>query len=105
MSYNPNPNWWDNRCANSMLSTLNGNTFTVCTAPLYQQAFKFFREKYNIECYVNCYWSEEDSSKRDYYANYNYGSDVFFTIDENFKSHEEAELACLVKLIEIVKNK
>jgi len=76
-----------------------------CTAPLYQQAFRWFREKYNIECYVNCYWSEEDSSKRTYYANYNYGSDIFFTIKTEFSSYEEAELECLKKLIEIVKNK
>ena len=74
-------------------------------APLYQQAFRWFREKYNIECYVNCYWNEVDSSKRDYYANYNYGSDIFYSINIGFKNYEEAELECLKKLIEIVKNK
>ena len=87
---------WDN--------AINRKDNYLISAPLYQQAFRWFREKYNIECYVNCYWSEEDSSKRAYYANYNYGSDVFFTIDKNFKSNEEAELECLKKLIEIVKN-
>ena len=73
-------------------------------APLYQQAFRWFREKYNIECYVNCYWNEVDSSKRDYYANYNYGSDIFYSINIGFKTYEEAELECLKKLIEIVKD-
>jgi hypothetical protein len=97
----------DGRLCNTYESTRwqNENPELITRAPLYQQTFRWFREKYNIECYVNCYWSEEDSSKRDYYANYNYGSDVFFTIDKNFKSHEEAELECLKKLIEIVKNK
>lgn len=74
-------------------------------APLYQQAFRWFREKYNIECYVSCYWNEVDSSKRDYYANYNYGSDIFYSINIGFKNYEEAELECLKKLIEIVKIK
>lgn len=73
------------------------------TAILYQQAFRWFREEHKIESFVNSYWSEEDSSKRSYYANYNYGSDIFFTIDKACKSHEEAELECLKKLIEIVK--
>ena len=73
-------------------------------APLYQQAFRWFREKYKIECYVNSYWNENDSSKRTYYANYNYGSDIFYTITKEFETHEEAELECLKKLIEIVKD-
>ena len=73
-------------------------------APLYQQSFRWFREKYKIECYVNSYWKEIDSSKRTYYANYNYGSDIFYTITKEFETHEEAELECLKKLIEIVKD-
>ena len=76
-----------------------------CTAPTFSQAFKWFREKYKIECYVNCYWSEEDSTKRTYFANYNYGSDIFYSINIEFKTYEEAELECLKKLISIVKNK
>ena len=58
-------------------------------APLYQQVFRWFREKYKIECYVNSYWNENDSSKRTYYANYNYGSDIFYTISKEFETHEE----------------
>jgi hypothetical protein len=69
-----------------------------CPAPIYQQAFKWFREKYNLSSWI-------------------YNSDMtkfFYTILQNgriVKSHnssttyEEAELACLIKLIEIVKNK
>ena len=73
-------------------------------APTFSQAFRWFREKYKIECYVNSYWNENDSSKRTYYANYNYGSDIFYTITKEFETHEEAELECLKKLIEIVKD-
>ena len=74
------------------------------SAPTFSQAFRWFREEYKIECYVNSYWNENDSSKRTYYANYNYGSDIFYTISKEFETHEEAELECLKKLIEIVKN-
>ena len=72
--------------------------------PTFSQAFRWFREEYKIECYVNSYWNENDSSKRTYYANYNYGSDIFYTISKEFETHEEAELECLKKLIEIVKD-
>lgn len=84
------------------ISNTQGGYFTL--APLWQQAFGWFREKYKIECYVNSYWNENDSSKRTYYANYNYGSDIFYTIPKEFETHEEAELECLKKLIEIVKD-
>ena len=86
----------------SNLLYINKKETVKVAAPLYQQAFRWFREKYNIECYVNCYWNEVDSSKRDYYANYNYGSDIFYSINIGFKNYEEAELECLKKLIEIV---
>ena len=72
-------------------------------APTFSQAFRWFREKYKIECYINSYWNENDSSKRTYYTNYNYGSDIFYTIPKEFETHGEAELECLKKLIEIVK--
>jgi len=61
-------------------------------APLYQQAFRWFREKY-ILIYVIVK-----------------AESWFFTINgcntqEGFNTYEEAELACLRKLIEIVKEK
>jgi hypothetical protein len=62
-------------------------------APLYQQAFRWFREKYSILLYKD------------------YGKVPHFTIIQNLIfenpdiTYEEAELACLKKLIEIVKNK
>jgi hypothetical protein len=66
------------------------------TAPLYQQAFRWFREKYglsgNIDCCDKlCEWNIK-SSKLD--------KSIF---SNNIQSYEEAELACLKNLIEIVK--
>jgi len=75
-------------------------------APLYQQAFRWFREKYFIHgepLYKGGLTSQT--------AWYNY--DIISTIDwddskvknKQYKTYEEAELACLEKLIEIVEQK
>ena len=61
-------------------------------APLYQQAFRWFREKYNLNYVI----VKAES--------------WFYTINgcntqEGFNTYEEAELQCLKKLIEITKEK
>lgn len=70
-----------------------------CSAPLYQQAFRWFREKYGYYVIFTCSRDKEISflipNKFD-------GGNWF---KRNFKTYEEAELECLKKLIEIVKNK
>jgi hypothetical protein len=63
---------------------------TDTIAPLYQQAFRWFREKYTLNYVI----VKAES--------------WFYTINgcntqEGFNTYEEAELACLQKLIEIVK--
>ena len=80
-----------------------------CKAPLYQQAFRWFREKYDLQC-----WPEVTGSNR-YSCRYD-GNDetgkrwVGYLKDYNgqsvlYSKYEEAELECLKKLIEIVKEK
>jgi hypothetical protein len=74
----------------------------ACSAPLYQQAFRWFREKYNLHSFIDCKWKNlgwefqlVDLSKME----------TISSIDRyNYKTYEEAELACLKKLIEIVKS-
>jgi hypothetical protein len=65
--------------------------------PLYQQAFRWFREKHGLCHFINfsgdgfCSgWEDKGFNEHGF---------------ENFKTYEEAELECLKKLIEIVKNK
>jgi hypothetical protein len=65
-------------------------------APLFQQAFRWFREKYQLHSYIEgaypwfrFYINSEDNRWEGH----------------KHLSHEEAELECLKKLIEIVKNK
>ena len=67
-------------------------------APLYQQAFKWFREKHKLFGQVNIYT----------YFIYDMASvdlEMIKRYDTMPDSFEEAELACLRKLIEIVKEK
>ena len=66
------------------------NLDKCCISPLYQQAFRFFREKYFLHVPImvkeGVWYFDKFSTK-------------------GYKTYEEAELECLKKLIEIVKNK
>ena len=70
--------------------------YNIIDCPTFSQAFRFFREKYNLHYIV--------------YKNINIDGYDFceITIDgiinkNTFKTYEEAEIECLVKLIDIVK--
>lgn len=66
-------------------------------APTFSQAFRFFREKYKIRFIIQSSMSDLG----EYFK-------VIFPNGEqrnvSYNTYEEAELACLIKLIEIVKN-
>jgi len=83
----------------------------VCTAPLYQQAFRWFREKYKIQATI-----EPTKDQHRFELGFNYWiwntetAEEWFTEprdrpagDYIFDSYGEAELECLKKLIEIIK--
>ena len=80
-------------------------------APLYQQAFRWFREKYMLLGFIEPANGYEDKSLFAFYIcddeqnivddSHSYSKDSSL----HFKTYEEAELACLEKLIEIVENK
>ena len=64
--------------------------YACCAAPTFSQSFRWFREKYGLHLSINVkdnIWYFERFSIK------------------GFKTYEEAELACLKKLIEIVKTK
>jgi len=63
-------------------------------APFYQQAFRWFREKYGYYYPIH---RTTNNTNQVLYSIGPYAGDYF--------TYEEAELACLIKLIEIVKNK
>ena len=70
--------------------------WVTCTAPLYQQAFRWLREKYFTVGYI--------IPKNGKYTYHIISNNIKLEMN-SFKTYEEAELACLVKLIEIVKEK
>ncbi len=68
--------------------------------PLYQQAFRWFREhqEWPIDSWIQPYLSEQPRQYEGVY--WRRGETVSIGV---FSTHEEAELACLRKLIELVK--
>ena len=75
----------------------------VCTSPLYQQAFRWFREKYQIDSCIhrNGGMNIDERGFLPYYeVIIRYKSPELKCVKY---SHEEAELECLKKLISIVK--
>jgi hypothetical protein len=86
----------------SMDSSRKNNPFrkTECVAPLYQQAFRWFREKYQLHSTITSISQESwqwHITKP--------GESLGKLYDEDFYTYEEAEVACLEKLIEIVEQK
>jgi hypothetical protein len=81
----------------------------IITAPLYQQAFRWFREKYNLDGSMSVdVWNKKTTSYRitggikGIIEADSYGG--LYDIDsKDYDSYEEAELECLKKLIEIAK--
>ena len=72
---------------------LNQNDSSLyLSAPLYQQAFRFFREKYKSNFIIGF------GNDGGYYR-------IGNLFSKWYKTYEEAELECLKKLIEIVKQK
>ena len=67
----------------------------IVLAPLYQQAFRWFREKHNLGHMINGIGHES------FIMNTGGMQCIFEPFD--FNTYEEAQLACLKKLIEIVK--
>jgi hypothetical protein len=65
-------------------------------APTWGVAFRWFREKYELYSFV---------FKFDEGFGYETYKEGVTQTNESFDTYEEAELACLEKLIEIVKNK
>jgi hypothetical protein len=72
------------------------NDEKLCAAPLYQQAFRWFREKHKLYSFV---------FKFDEGFGYETYKEGVTQTNESFDTYEEAELECLKKLIEIVKEK
>ena len=81
------------------------------SSPLYQQVFRWFREKYNLRGFIgfrpntkqfDCHIYDMSLSGLEYAKQRTMEE---FNKDPKVGTYEEAELTCLMKLIEIAKNK
>jgi hypothetical protein len=68
--------------------------------PTYSQAFRWFREKYDLHGKVGIHHFTENTYG---YSIVSKNSPHYIHDESRFISYEEAELGCLIKLIEIVK--
>ena len=73
---------------------------TSCSAPLSHQAFRFFRDKYELPS-----WIYTSDNKKFWYSILRDGRFHISDGNKPYETYEEAELACLIKLIEVVKTK
>ena len=111
--------YYENNGKNNLLVTDSVNFTNTdlkvegISSPLYQQAFRWFREKYSIQATI-----EPTKDQHRFELGFNYWiwntktAEEWFTEprdrpagDYVFDTYEEAELACLEKLIEITKVK
>jgi len=84
---------------------------TSCSAPLYQQVFRWFRDKYNLRGFIgfrpnvkqfDCHIYDMSLSGKEYVKQRTHEE---FQKDPKVGTYEEAELECVKELISIVKNK
>ena len=79
----------------------NHGEYTIL-APTYSQAFRWFREKHGYNCFITI--TLKDNKWYYFRENLNDRSDNSEPeLTPKFDTYEEAEIACLNKLIEIVK--
>ena len=112
---------WYNKT--ELVSNYNKNTESwqsknTCSAPLYQQAFRWFREKYDLVIEPCVPFQRLYSTEEDHFEILEFGYRIY-SFDQyrgglrdkiewdgyDNSNEEEAELECLKKLIEIVTNK
>ena len=76
-------------------------------APLYQQAFRWFREKYNLFCEIQIDRTTEPKFCFDILQYEHFGNYEKIEVKEwyLYRTQEEVELECLKTLIEIIKQK
>lgn len=84
---------------NSEMENVNNEVNDYISAPTFSQSLKFFREKYQLPN-----WVYTSNNKEFWYSILKDGRMIVRDYTP-FNSYEEAELACLNKLIELIKNK
>ena len=98
-----------------MNSLPNSNWKFSCLAPLYQQVFKWFRDKHGLYVHIqpefykqgiNFCWQILWYEPKEKWTEYNVNDGTWLYGDNGeFPAQEDAELACIREMIKIVKEK
>ena len=72
----------------------------IISAPTYSQAFRWFREKYDLHHVIHQFTFKKGTDE-EYLAEVAKADDTF----SECRTYEDAEVACLEKLIEIIEEK
>jgi hypothetical protein len=100
--------WYDERWGDDLQQdkfNTNKDLFMTdldCSAPLYQQCWRWFREKYDLHAYVDSMRLTTGETVYSYVIEITDGEES--DNGKNWKTYEEAELECLKQLIKIVKD-
>ena len=100
--------WTDGMFTKTYESPFNHNKRdNLISAPLYQQAFRWFREKYNLFCEIQIDRTTEPKFCFDIFQYEHFGNYEKIEVKEwyLYRTQEEVELECLKELIRIVKQK
>jgi len=95
--------YWDKSSLYSLNDYFGKNTYR-CLAPLHQQAFRWFRKKYNLFCEIQIDRTTEPKFCFDIFQYEHFGNYEKIEVEEwyLYRTQEEVELECLKELIRIV---
>ena len=95
------------KCRLAFTSDQNFYEQQKCSAPTFSQTFRFFREQLLLDSCIIPYWfidGEYKVKKYTYSIEPSNRFDEYFYCDsDEYDTYKDAELECLVKLIEIAK--
>ena len=94
--------YYGHQCNNTKLSELSMYP-NNCSAPLWQQAFDYFRIEKKLHCVIYDVFNENNKLVWDFDIIDNNSEEEEYDIPLS-ETYEEARLKCLTKLIEIVEN-
>ena len=77
---------------------------TTFVAQTFSQAFRWFREKYNLHSTIALISNSDTERRYMVMIDYIYPHKAIMEFEE-YETHEEAEIECIKKLIKIIKNK
>ena len=91
--------WTDGMFLKDFVNPFNYNKRdSAISAPLYQQAFRWFRENHDLHSGIYPYYDRYEFQIKDFRLPTN------TPINGGMMPYEKAELECLIKLIELVKS-